>query len=149
VLNLQEALRCVGAIVVTGEGARMGRLAGLYADAIEGEPVWLLVNTRRFGERCVAVPAADCELGRGHVHVPYFREEVRGAPSVHSRERLTCEYELELCQYYGLVKRALELSGRPERASTVVRVGRSPRQRGVTAPGRRQVGERPREYASS
>jgi len=146
--NLQETLRCVGAVVVTEEGARMGRLAGLYADAIEGEPVWLLVNTRRFGERCVAVPAEDCELGRGHIHVPYFREAVRGSPPVHSRERLTCEYELELCQYYGLVERVLELGGRPERASTVVRIGRPPRQRGVSAPGRRQVRERPREYAS-
>lgn len=141
--DLQETLECVGAFVVTDEGARIGRLAGVYADAVEGEPVWLLVNTRRFGERCAAVPIEDAHLARGHVHLPYSREAVRRAPSVHSRERLTGEEELAVCEYYGLVERMLELRERPGRASTVVRVGRPPLRRGGSAGARRPQVRRP------
>jgi hypothetical protein len=109
-------------------GARVGRVHGFFADAVGGEPVWLIAelsrgrfSLRRRPPRLVAIPLRDCAGGGGRVWTAHEREEIGTAPTVDPARPLLREHELTICAHYGIgekVGRAAEVKGRAEGAVT-------------------------------
>ena len=101
-------------------GGGVGKIEGAYADAVAGNPEWLLVRMGRFGHYAL-VPARDAVAAAGHVWVPYALEQIRGAPKVDPKRPISREYELALLEHYGVggeAGRAAEISDRDEGAAT-------------------------------
>jgi hypothetical protein len=118
--RIEQALGWVGAKLDELSGAAVGRVEGVYVDAGDGSPQWLLVRMGRFGHYSL-LPLAHAAGGSGHVWVPYDRQAIRTAPRVEAGEPLARELELELCAYFGLPAeggRAAALAGREPEAAT-------------------------------
>jgi hypothetical protein len=99
--SLAEALGWVGARLDEISGARVGWVDGVYVDAEDGSPQWLLVRRRRFGAYTL-LPLEHAAAATGHVWVPYERAAIRAAPRVEPGSAIRREDELEICSHYRL-----------------------------------------------
>jgi hypothetical protein len=118
----EEAMRWVGDEVDDLDGAAVGSVHGFFADAVSGEPTWLIakIGSRRRA-RLVAIPLRDCAGAAGRVWVAHEKDAIRSAPVVDPTKPLLREHELTICAHYGIdeqVGRAAEVAGRPEGAIT-------------------------------
>jgi hypothetical protein len=101
-------------------GSGVGRIEGVYVDADDGTPKWLLFRIGRFGHHSV-LPFSHAVEGAGKIWAPYERKMVRGAPRVDAGEPLGRERELELCEFYGIGEgtgRRAEIADRAEGSIT-------------------------------
>jgi hypothetical protein len=96
---LKEALGWIGLRVDDMNGSRLGRVVGIYVDAEDEEPVWVVVKLGRFG-KLTAIPYADCADGPARLWVAHGRKSVRGAPPIDPGEPLTRELEIDLYDHY-------------------------------------------------
>jgi hypothetical protein len=97
-------------------GDRVGEARGLFVDAHNGEPTWLMVKLGRRGP-LVVVPLRDCAGGGGGVWVAQEHGRIRSSPVVDPTRPLLREHELTICAHYGIgesVGRASEVANRPE-----------------------------------
>lgn len=118
--SLEEALGWAGSRLDEVRGGSVGRVEGVYVDAVNGQPHWLLVRMGRFGHHS-ALPLVHAVGGIRHVWVPYGRDEIRAAPRIDPEKPLTCERELALCRYFGIDDRggrAGALATRPAQSTT-------------------------------
>lgn len=118
--SAEEAMGWAGAKLDEIAGTSVGRVEGVYVDAVSAEPRWLLVRMGRFGHHS-AVPFSHAVAGVGRVWAPYDREMVRQAPRVDAGQPFSREQELELCRFYGMgenVGRGAEIAERPEGSVT-------------------------------
>ena len=98
----------------------VGRVDGLFVDAEDGHPAWMVVKPGRFG-REIAVPFSDCAAVVDRVWVPHSWRVLRAAPMVDRARRLTREQELMVCAHYGIGPergRGAAVSQRPTGAVT-------------------------------
>ncbi|HEX3324037.1 MAG TPA: PRC-barrel domain-containing protein [Solirubrobacterales bacterium] len=119
--TLSEAQGWVGHKIDGIDGAAVGQVHGVFADAESGKPTWLIAKHGRFGSTLVAIPLRDCAAGGGRVWVAHGREVIRSAPAVDPTRPLMREHELTICAHYGIgesVGRAAEVSGRAEGATS-------------------------------
>lgn len=109
--DLDEVAHWIGAELDDAAGKAVGQVAGVYADAEGGGPVWLVVavgsGRRRlpFGRRAakaVIVPLRECAAMPGRVWTAQGREAMRGAPTVDPARSLLREHELTVCLHYGI-----------------------------------------------
>jgi hypothetical protein len=109
------------------DGTHVGRVRGVFADAGDGEPAWLVVSLRRRPSllrrrtSLVTVPVRDCAGAAGRVWTAHRREAMRTAPTVDPSRPLLREHELTICAHYGIgeqVGRAAEVLGQPTGAVT-------------------------------
>jgi len=118
--SVEEALGWTGRKLDDVGGSTIGRVEGVYADAEDGSPAWLLFRVGRFGHHSL-LPIAQAVGGEDTVWVPYEREMMRRAPRVDAGLPLGRERELELCDFYGIAKgtgRRAEAAARPEGTTT-------------------------------
>jgi hypothetical protein len=118
---LEEARRWIGNRVDEIGGAEIGQVHGLFTDARDGKPSWLIARQGRFKGTLVAIPIADCVGGGGRVWVAHEREAIRSAPVVDPTRPLLREHELTICGHYGVgetIGRASEVVRRPENSVT-------------------------------
>lgn len=99
--SVEEALGWVGSRLDEVGGGSVGRVEGVYVDAEDGEPRWLLVRMGRFGHHS-ALPFEHAVAGVGHVWVPYDRDAIRCAPRLEPGAPLNREQELELCRHFAI-----------------------------------------------
>ena len=119
--SLEQARSWVGYQVDDEGGGGVGRVSGLFADATDSAPAWLIVKQGRFGSTLVVVPLRDCAAGAGRVWVAHERAKIRSSPVVDPTRPLLREHELTICAHYGAgegVGRAAEVAGRDEGAVT-------------------------------
>ena len=129
--DLDEAGHWIGWELDDAAGRPTGRVAGVYADAERGAPVWLVVvvvggGRRRlpFGRRAaktVAVPLRECAAMPGRVWTAQGRQIMRDAPNVDPTRPLLREHELTICLHYGIGEQAgrhAEVVGRTARSIT-------------------------------
>ncbi len=111
------------------DGGRIGSVEGLYVDAADGEPAWLVAALGRRGQKMIAIPYRDCAAGAGRVWVAHGREVLREAPAVDPSRPLLREHELAICAHFGIgekVGRAAEVAGREEGTLTAQPGGPAP-----------------------
>jgi hypothetical protein len=111
----EEARAWVGFTLDEMSGAGIGRVEGVYVDATDRRPEWLLVRRGRLGQCCL-VPARVAVGVAGHVWAPWDRATIRTSSEIEPGTPLTVGEELELCAHYGIgegVGRAAELRGWP------------------------------------
>ena len=96
---LKEALGWVGFRVDDMNGSRVARVEGIYVDAEDFEPVWVIVKVGRFG-KVTALPYNECADGPGRIWIAHGRKVVRGAPAIQPGKGLTREEELDLCDHF-------------------------------------------------
>lgn len=123
--GLAESLGWVGFELDDSGGRAVGRVEGVYVDAVAGRPVWLIValdhqGSRRlsFGSRAtksVIAPLRECASMPGRVWIAQGREAMRDAPTVDPKRPLLREHELAICAHYGIGEgagRYAEVTGR-------------------------------------
>jgi hypothetical protein len=104
--SLAEALGWTGFELDDASGKAVGRVEGVYADAGDGDPAWLVVATgRRRRARTVVVPLRECAAMPGRVWTAQGREAMRGAPVVDPSRPLLREHEVAICTHYGIGER--------------------------------------------
>jgi PRC-barrel domain len=116
--SLAEAIAWLGAEVSDIGGSAVGKVHGLYVDAGNGDPAWLVAEVgRRRHSRLVAVPLSDCAGAAFGVWIAEEGERLRAAPVVDPSRPLRREHELTICSHFGIgesVGRAAEVAARPE-----------------------------------
>ena len=119
--TLEEARTWIGNAVDDLGGASVGQAHGLFVDAGNGAPTWLIVKQGRVKPTLVAAPLRDCAAAAGRVWIAHDRDAIRRAPVVDPTRPLLREHELTICAHYGVgetVGRAAEVAGRPENSVT-------------------------------
>jgi hypothetical protein len=115
--SLAEARGWVGYRVDEVGGTGIGQVHGLFVDAEDGEPSWLIAKLGRVRGYLVAIPISGCAGGGGRVWVAHEGESIRSAPVVDPSRPLLREHELTICAHYGIgegIGRAAEVVGRGE-----------------------------------
>jgi hypothetical protein len=92
----------IGRSAYDRSGERIGRIDDLYLDDHTGDPEWIAVTNGWFGTRVSFVPVAGAVAWRGHVQVPYLRDEVRRAPAFDPEGHLDPDQEDRLAAHYGI-----------------------------------------------
>jgi PRC-barrel domain protein len=125
--GLAEATAWRGFAVDDVDGVRVGRVEGVYADAVDGAPAWLIVELgrrprlRRRRRDRIAIPLRECAAAAGRVWTAHRQGSLRAAPTVDPARPLLREHELAICAHYGIgerIGRAAEVAGSPEGAVT-------------------------------
>jgi hypothetical protein len=83
-------------------GARIGRVQGLFVDAEDDQPSWLIARLGRFRGPLVAIPVADCAGGGGRVWAAHERRTIHTAPVVDASRPLLREHELTIGTHFGI-----------------------------------------------
>jgi hypothetical protein len=111
--SLAEALSWSGFALDDTRGVTVGLVSGVYADAENGTPAWLviaIVSKRRrlpFARRrakTVVVPLRECAAMPGRVWTAQSREPIRAAPAVDPDRPLLREHEAAICLHYGIAE---------------------------------------------
>jgi hypothetical protein len=120
--GLEEAAGWLGFEVDDPDGARVGRVRGVFVDAGDGAPTWLIVALARRGllrrrreGAAVAVPVRECAGAAGRVWTALPQRALAAAPRVDPARPLLREHELAIGAHYGIgaaVGRCAELAGR-------------------------------------
>jgi hypothetical protein len=123
----EEASAWVGAELTDLEGKGVGRVEGFYADAGDGQPVWLVARLgRRRSTRMIAVPLRECAGAPFGAWTAQPGEALRTAPVVDPSRPLRREHELAICSHFGIgeaVGRAAEVAARGEGEVTALPLG--------------------------
>jgi hypothetical protein len=123
-----EAMGWLGADVAELGGDPVGQVQGLFVDAADGEPAWLVTRLgRRRRARVVAVPFSNCAGAPFGVWVAQEADAIRSAPVVDPTRPLRREHELTICAHFGIgenVGRAAEVATRTEGDITAAPPGR-------------------------
>jgi hypothetical protein len=113
-----EAIGWLGAELTELGGDAVGQVQGVFVDADDGEPAWLIARLgRRRRARVVAIPFANCAGAPFGVWVAQEGEAIRSSPVVDPARPLRREHELTICAHYGIgekVGRAAAVAGREE-----------------------------------
>jgi hypothetical protein len=127
-LSAAEAMSWLGADIAELDGDAIGQVQGLFVDADNGEPAWLIARLgRRRRARVVAVPFANCAGAPFGVWVAQEADAIRTAPVVDPTRPLRREHELTICAHFGIgekVGRAAEVARREEGGITATPPGR-------------------------
>ena len=103
---LEEAKRWRGHAVDDVDGSTVGEVHGLFVDALDGAPTWLIVKRGgRFKRTLLVVPLRDCAAGGGRVWTAHTSQAIRSSPVVDPRRPLLREHELTICAHYGIGER--------------------------------------------
>ena len=115
--GLDEVRGWAGLPVDDLDGSTAGQVHGLFVDAENGEPSWLIVRQGRVRGTLVAVPLRDCAAGADRVWIAHERDAIRGAPVVDPGKPLLREHELTIGEHFGIgagLGRPAEVASRPE-----------------------------------
>jgi len=127
-LSAAEAMSWLGADLAELGGDSVGQVQGLFVDADNGEPAWLIARLgRRRRARVVAVPFANCAGAPFGVWVAQEADAIRTAPVVDPTRPLRREHELTICAHFGIGEkagRAAEVASREEGGITATPPGR-------------------------
>jgi hypothetical protein len=114
--SLEQARGWIGSALDDAGGGLVGRVEGVYADAADGRPVWLVVRIgRRRRSKTVVVPLRECAAMPGRVWAAEAREAIGGAPTVDPMRPLLGEHETAICRHYQIgegIGRHAEVAGR-------------------------------------
>jgi hypothetical protein len=127
-LDATAATGWIGGSLSDLEGDRIGVVEGLYIDAKNHRPAWVVARLtpakRRDRGRVVAIPASVCAGAPGAgVWIAEDREMLRGAPVVDPGRALLREHELTILGHYGIggdVGRAGEVADRDDGDVTAI-----------------------------
>lgn len=123
-VSATEVMGWLGAELSEIGGATVGQVQGLFVDAENGEPAWLIARLgRRRRARVVAIPFANCAGAPFGVWVAQEGDAIRSAPVVDPTRPLRREHELTICAHFGIgekIGRAATVAGRDEGGITAI-----------------------------
>ncbi|GAB2470044.1 PRC and DUF2382 domain-containing protein [Luteococcus sediminum] len=88
--------------VIDSEGNKVGDVGQVYLDDATGRPEWVTVRTGLFGMKETFVPLQGENVSNGEIHVPYTKDQIKGAPSIDPEGHITEAEEAELYRYYSI-----------------------------------------------
>jgi uncharacterized protein (TIGR02271 family) len=97
----QEIADWKGQKVVGNDEQKLGTIDEIYADEETGKPEWLAVKTGMFGTKVTFIPLADATAHDDHIHVPFDKDLVKGAPNAEADGALSQDEESALYAHYG------------------------------------------------
>ncbi|KQX07772.1 MULTISPECIES: PRC-barrel domain-containing protein [unclassified Leifsonia] len=90
----------VGATLYGTGDDKIGRIAQVLVDAVDGHPTWAVVNTGTLVRHATYVPLGDATWENDDVTVPFSKDFVKGAPRIDSDGGLDPAQEQELVRHY-------------------------------------------------
>ncbi|WP_420174939.1 PRC and DUF2382 domain-containing protein [Luteococcus sp. OSA5] len=106
-------------VVVDSEGNKVGDVGQVYLDDATGRPEWVTVRTGLFGMKETFVPLRGENVANGEIHVPYTKDQIKGAPSIDPEGHITEAEEAELYRYYSIEQDLSAYQNRDERTDRV------------------------------
>lgn len=100
--NTDDPGRLEGAVVVGGDGERLGHVDAVYYDNATDRAEWVSVRGGLFGTRVTLVPLCRADLDGDELRIPYDRVQLRHAPHHHPGRELSAADEADLYRYYGV-----------------------------------------------
>lgn len=91
-----------GSTVHDTDGAKIGKVSGVYTDEQTGKAEWVAVQTGLFGSKEALIPIAAGTMGEDGLVVPFDKTKVKNAPHTDPDTELTTQQEAELFRYYGV-----------------------------------------------
>jgi hypothetical protein len=123
-----EAMSWVGTDIADLGGGSVGQVQGVFVDAGNGEPAWVVARLgRRRRARVVAIPFANCAGAPFGVWAAQEADAIRSAPVVDPTRPLRREHELAICAHFGIGEkagRAAEVAPRADGEITATPPGR-------------------------
>jgi stress response protein YsnF len=117
---------CIDRDLLGAEGDRIGKIHEVYMDDDTGQPEWFAVKTGWFGNNISFVPIRDAAATESGLHVPYRKDQVKGAPNVEPDGRLSQDEEASLYAHYRIAYgESRSDSGLPEGQARERRRGKS------------------------
>ncbi|MGO4957713.1 DUF2382 domain-containing protein [Luteococcus sp. Sow4_B9] len=99
-------------VVVDSQGNKVGDVGQVYLDDATGRPEWVTVRTGLFGMKETFVPLRGENVQNGEIHVPYTKDQIKGAPSIDPEGHITEAEEQELYRYYSIEQNLTAYQGR-------------------------------------
>lgn len=103
--------------VIDSEGNKVGDVGQVYLDDATGRPEWVTVRTGLFGMKETFVPLQGENVANGEIHVPYTKDQIKGAPSIDPEGHITEAEEAELYRYYSIKQDLTAYEGRDAAAT--------------------------------
>jgi uncharacterized protein (TIGR02271 family) len=97
----QQVADWKGEKVVGNDEQKLGTIDEIYMDEETGKPEWLAVKTGMFGTKVTFIPLAEATQHDDHIHVPFDKDLVKGAPNAEADGALSQEEEQALYAHYG------------------------------------------------
>jgi len=82
-------------------GEKIGTVGDVFLDRETDRPAWIGVSTGWFGNKQSYVSLSNARAAADEVHLPYDKEQVKGAPQIDPDVALTREEEEALYRHYG------------------------------------------------
>jgi len=102
VVGVEGIADWIGREVVDREGEKVGKLADVYYDTADSEPVFVTVKSGTFGRSHSVAPLQGATLARDYVRLDAPKELVKDAPSADAGGRLTGVDASAVLTHYGL-----------------------------------------------
>ena len=99
--SVERLTQLRGSNVYSSEGDKIGSVDEIYVDEETDQPEWIGLGTGLLGKKRVLVPVEGADLRGDEIHVPYSKDQVKGAPNVDADE-VSQETEQALYSHYGL-----------------------------------------------
>src|SRR5215208_944174 len=129
-LDVDTVLAWRGKTVKDRHGEKIGRLGAVYLDRETDAPAYAGVTTGLLGRTEHYVPLAHAELDSDEdVRVPYAREMVLEAPTIHPEGALSAAEEDALDEHYSIPNTPSHPDGEMVRSEEEVHVSTRPTQR--------------------
>jgi sporulation protein YlmC with PRC-barrel domain len=114
-LIVSDLAELIGRDVVTVEGAKIGYIGQVHADAKTGVPAWVAVRSGPSGSADQLVPAADLFAVGGDIAVPFTQHQIEDSPAgdYDGDGRLDETSADRLNRYYAMAAQANATKGPP------------------------------------
>ena len=89
-----------GSTVEGSDGAKLGKVSGVFLDTETDKPEWIVVKTGMFGSKEALLPLAAASVAGDTITVPYTKDQVKDAPHHDPDAELSQQDEAELFTYY-------------------------------------------------
>jgi uncharacterized protein (TIGR02271 family) len=116
--NISDPSALTGASVQGSDGAKLGKVEGVYLDNDSNQPEWVSVKSGLFGSHVSIVPLSQANWDGNALTVPFDKDAIQAAPHHDPDTALSPADEDDLYRHYGITSTQSTASeGRRDRAA--------------------------------
>jgi len=118
ITNISDPNSLTGAPVHGSDGAKLGKVEGVYLDNDSNQPEWVSVKSGLFGSHVSIVPLSQGSWDGNALTVPFDKDAIQAAPHHDPDVALSPADEDELYRHYGVTdtQQSTASTGRRDRA---------------------------------
>jgi len=102
IANISDPNSLTGAPVHGSDGAKLGKVEGVYLDNDTEQPEWISVKSGLFGSHVSIVPLSQSNWDGNALTVPFDKDAIQAAPHHDPDAALSSQDEDDLYRHYGM-----------------------------------------------